>query len=896
MADEKVDLKIDGITGERLVRRGDHTELYQATQKQFGRKVAVKVYTADGMRDTALARFERECALMGELTGHPNVVTYFKSGVRRRRPYVVTEWLEEGTYSALLRKGRTLDWADAVNLGIKVCGALESAHRLGLVHRKIKPEDLFVSAFGEPLLGDFQLDPSEGSRAGDPYEIMVHAAPELFRGAAAHPQMDVYALASVIHTLIRGVPPFLEEPDEPLVRIKGRALSVPPPDLRTLGVPAPVHAVLWWALQPGPEHRPVSALVFGRAMQAALSASGRAPAKMLIRPQTDQDRALPEPTLPAAAMALITDTAAAPAPATARVATPTVPPPTAPPPGVRPQSALPPPTSPSPATAPPPSIAQPRAAEPTPAPTPPPAAAPSPPPAPALVPAAAAESAPDRSDASMSPIAVVERVRALLRMARQAYTDPLERDRIDDLERRLDEPLRVAIAGKVKAGKSTLLNGLVGEELAPTDASECTRIVTWYVDGLTYKATMHLHDGRQIVTPFSRQTGAIDVDLQGYPADRVAEIRVEWPSSSLNELSLIDTPGIASISTDLSARTHQFVLAEADHESKADAVVYLMRHLHPTDIRFLESFQDTQAGRTNPINAIGVLSRADELAGAQDTALQSAARVAARYRNSPQVRRLCQTVVPVAGLLAQASATLRQSEYNLLARIAALPTDQLDVLTASADRFVDHDLVANVVSTDREQLLRRLGLFGVRQALIAIRNGTVDDAPSLAQHLFEQSGLAELRRVLTTQFSARRDVLKSQAALQALAQRLRISPPPHDADRLQFEIERLRSTAHVFNEIQLFAAIRSGAVGFAESEMDAVECLLGSNGYDPSTRLGLDPATPPEAIVGELNERIRHWRARAENPLSSRELSDAAQVLVRTCEGMLRAMLVDQAV
>jgi serine/threonine protein kinase/GTPase Era involved in 16S rRNA processing len=910
MADDKVDLKIDGITGERLVRRGDHTELYQATQKQFGRKVAVKVYTADGMRDTALARFERECALMGELTGHPNVVTYFKSGVRRRRPYVVTEWLEEGTYSALLRKGRTLDWADAVNLGIKVCGALESAHRLGLVHRKIKPEDLFVSAFGEPLLGDFQLDPSEGSRSGDPYEIMVHAAPELFRGAAAHPQMDVYALASVIHTLIRGVPPFLEEPDEPLVRIKGRALSVPPPDLRTLGVPAPVHAVLWWGLQPSPEHRPVSAMVFGRALQAALSASGRAPAKMLIRPQIDQDRALPEPTLPAAAMALITDAAAAPTPAPARVATPTVPPPaappaamptvpppTAPPTGARPPSVLPPPTAPTPAATPPPAAAPsppPPAAPPTP-PTPPSPAAPPPRPAPAPVPAmASAEPVRERSDASMSPVAVVERVRALLRMARQAYSDPLERDRIDDLERRLDEPLRVAIAGKVKAGKSTLLNGLVGEELAPTDASECTRIVTWYVDGLTYRATMHLHDGRQVVTPFSRQSGAIDVDLQGYPADRVAEIRVEWPSSSLNELSLIDTPGIASISTDLSARTHQFVLAEADHESKADAVVYLMRHLHPTDIRFLESFQDTQAGRTNPINAIGVLSRADELAGAQDTALQSAARVAARYRNSPQVRRLCQTVVPVAGLLAQASATLRQSEYNLLARIAALPTDQLDVLTASADRFVDHDLVANVVSTDREQLLRRLGLFGVRQALIAIRNGTVDDAPSLAQHLFEQSGLAELRRVLTTQFAARRDVLKSQAALQALAQRLRISPPQQDADRLQFEIERLRSTAHVFNEIQLFAAIRSGAVGFTDGEMEAVECLLGSNGYDPTTRLGLDPAAPPEDIVGELNDRIRHWRARAENPLSSRELSDAAQVLVRTCEGMLRAMQVDQ--
>ena len=122
-------------------------------------------------------------------------------------------------------------------------------------------------------------------------------------------------------------------------------------------------------------------------------------------------------------------------------------------------------------------------------------------------------------DGSLSPTAVVEQVRSLLRMARTFYTDPLELHRLDELEDRLDEPLRVAIAGKVKAGKSTLLNGLVGEELAPTDASECTKIVTWYVDGTTYRATLHLRDGEEITTPFSRQAGAIDVDLQGQPAD-----------------------------------------------------------------------------------------------------------------------------------------------------------------------------------------------------------------------------------------------------------------------------------------------------------------------------------------------------------------------------------------
>ncbi len=982
MADPaNVELKIDGLSQARLVRRGDQTELYQAVQKQFGRRVAVKVYTTDGMRDTALARFERECQLMGELSSHPNVVTYFGSGVRKRRPYVVSEWLEEGTYSSILKRGMRLDWMEAANVGIKVCGALESAHRMGLVHRKLKPEDLFVSAFGEPLVGDFQLDPGEGSRSGDMFDIMVHAAPELFRGGEATPAVDVYALSSVLFTLILGRPPFLVEADEPLVRIKGRALASPPPDLRALGVPDPLFAVLWWGVLPHPDQRPQSAQIFGRALQAALSAAGRGPARMLVRPTTDADRALPEPTLPAVALSLLLgatdftpapETAAAPKPAPAPLAPPVAPPaapappaatglpepalpepalpepvlpepmsPAPPPLAAEPVTAQPAPAAPAttepattepaatkPAAVPPPAppapAAEPAATEPAGAPVPPPAVAPvpagpafAPPSMPTPPPAAPAPSVPAEpvpmpipepvepvapaaavaagAAAALAPTAVVEDVRSLLRLARTLYTDPLDRHHIDDLEARLDEPLRVAIAGKVKAGKSTLLNGLIGEELAPTDASECTKIVTWYIDGATYKATLKLNDGREVVTPFSRQSGAIDVDLQGHPAERVENIVVEWPSSALTELSLIDTPGIASISADLSARTHRFVLAESSHESHADAVVYLMRHLHPTDIRFLEAFQDTQVGRTNPINAIGVLSRADELAGSQSDALRSAAQVAARYRSSPQVRRLCQTVVPVAGLLAQAAANIRQSEYNLLARIGTLSDEQLDLLLASADRFVDQDLVANVVPADREALIRKLGLFGVRQSVQAIRQHLVDDAASLGQYLFEQSGLSELRRILMSQFASRRDVLKAQAAMQALAVRLRVSPPPTGAEQLQFELEKLRSTAHVFSEIQLFAAIRAGAVPFSATEVDGVERLLGAEGYAPSVRLGLADSATADEIRTVLNERIATWRARAENPLSTRELSDAAQVLVRTCEGMLRAMHVDAA-
>ena len=70
---------------------------------------------------------------------------------------------------------------------------------------------------------------------------------------------------------------------------------------------------------------------------------------------------------------------------------------------------------------------------------------------------------------------------------------------VDEVRQRLTEPLRVVVAGRVKAGKSTLLNALLGERLAATDAGECTRIVTWYGKGAGYQVTAELRDGTSVV-------------------------------------------------------------------------------------------------------------------------------------------------------------------------------------------------------------------------------------------------------------------------------------------------------------------------------------------------------------------------------------------------------------
>lgn len=482
--------------------------------------------------------------------------------------------------------------------------------------------------------------------------------------------------------------------------------------------------------------------------------------------------------------------------------------------------------------------------------------------------------------------ALLHEVRTVLAAAGQAYAGTPAEASVAELVTRIDEPLRVAIAGKVKAGKSTLLNALVGEELAPTDAGECTKIVTWYVDGIAYRVTLH-PTGSEAPRPvaFTRDGGAMDIDLGTTPAEAVDHLVVEWPSASLRSMTLIDTPGIASLSTSVSARTHEFLSSTDDHVTPADAVLYLMRHLHSSDVNFLETFHDQEFSQPTPVNAVAVLSRADEIGVGRLDAMDSAERIAARYRTDPKVRRLCQTVVPVAGLLAQSGSTLREAEYRALELLHQAPAAELDRLLLSADRFADDPVSVPVTPIERHALLDRLGLFGVRLALDLMRRGTVRSSTDLADALVARSGLDQLREVLRSQFAARRDVLKARSALLGLDALLRAHPVA-GGDGLAGEIERITAGAHELTEIRLLNALRAGSVDVKADEAEAMERLLGAEGTSIPARLGLPESASIDDQRAAMLEALARWQRRAENPLSSREVADAARDLVRTCSGI----------
>jgi ribosome biogenesis GTPase A len=146
--------------------------------------------------------------------------------------------------------------------------------------------------------------------------------------------------------------------------------------------------------------------------------------------------------------------------------------------------------------------------------------------------------------------------RELLREARELLAgDASAQARLTAAEERLDEPLRVALAGKIKAGKSTLLNAFLGERVAPTDTGECTRVVTWYRHGTVPRVTVVPRRGKPRPQPVRRVDGRLILTTGGLAIEDVERIDVHWPAPALKDLTLVDTPGLASLSEELSLQS-----------------------------------------------------------------------------------------------------------------------------------------------------------------------------------------------------------------------------------------------------------------------------------------------------------------------------------------------------
>jgi serine/threonine-protein kinase len=247
--------------------------VYAATDERIGAEVAVKVVRGSARRDEiTLARFHREARAAGKL-GHPNIVRVTDFGTNAGgSPYVVMERLDGETLEARIQRDGRLDAATAMDVHVQLADALAAAHAAGVLHRDVKPANVFLTqlATGKVLvkLLDFglaELYQEPGSvrltERGLLVGSLAYLAPERVLGAAADEQSDVYGIGASLYESLTGSLPFAA-PNPMMTRAKILAGELPVLD----GVPDALAAVVRSCLARDPAERTKTAADVRRAL------------------------------------------------------------------------------------------------------------------------------------------------------------------------------------------------------------------------------------------------------------------------------------------------------------------------------------------------------------------------------------------------------------------------------------------------------------------------------------------------------------------------------------------------------------------------------------------------------------------------------------------------------
>ncbi|MEU4344475.1 protein kinase [Nocardia sp. NPDC023852] len=282
------ELEGTGLDGPRQIGRGGFGVVYRCTQRALNRNVAVKILlaTAD-LEPENVERFLREQQAMGALSGHPNIVHILQVGTTRSgRPYLVMPYHSHGSLEDRIRREGRLPLDDAIRITIKMAGALETAHRAGILHRDIKPGNVLLTDYGEPQLTDFGIARIEGgfeTTTGVITGSPAFTAPEVLRSGNPSVASDVYGLGATLFCMITGHAAFERRSGEQVVAQFLRIAAEPLPDLRPDGMPDDLCAAIEASMSHNPAERPASAAEFGESLRGVEKSHGMPVQDMTVR-------------------------------------------------------------------------------------------------------------------------------------------------------------------------------------------------------------------------------------------------------------------------------------------------------------------------------------------------------------------------------------------------------------------------------------------------------------------------------------------------------------------------------------------------------------------------------------------------------------------------------------
>ena len=237
---------------------GGMADVYLADDLLLGREVAVKLLHAQYAADPVfIQRFRQEAQSAANLN-HPNIVNIYDWGNEGDVYYIVMEYVEGRDLKEILRSEGRLLPERAAEIAAEVCAALQFAHRSNLVHRDIKPHNIFITNIGQVKVMDFGIA-REGNGGGITQTGMVmgtpqYISPEQAQGLAVDGRSDIYSLGIVLYEMLTGQVPF-DDPNPVTITYKQVREDPMPPSVVDPEIPATLEAIVMKAMSKNPANR-----------------------------------------------------------------------------------------------------------------------------------------------------------------------------------------------------------------------------------------------------------------------------------------------------------------------------------------------------------------------------------------------------------------------------------------------------------------------------------------------------------------------------------------------------------------------------------------------------------------------------------------------------------------
>ncbi|GEM_PF-1203614 len=458
---------------------------------------------------------------------------------------------------------------------------------------------------------------------------------------------------------------------------------------------------------------------------------------------------------------------------------------------------------------------------------------------------------------------------------------------------KLEEPIQVAIIGKIKASKSTLVNAIIGKpNFAPTGQMEVTWNVSWINAGATNEAAeIVLKNGLKKNIPIylwkKIAVGEGELETIGFSKEdiqrNISYIRLSDDAPILESLNIIDTPGLDATRALDSRNTIDFL----NGVCRPDAIITLFVHNQTGSMMSIVEDFVGAGGALTPLNSIGVMAKMDmqwNISFWGKNMLEQMRRVANKqFDENASLRKSLFRIYPISALMFMASQTLCVEQLEWLHRLAAVDESILKKTLPFTKTFIESDLLP-LSANQRKQLTEILGTYAIYIMIRQLRHQPDTDLQTARDVLRKESGADALMEAIYNHFGARANLLKAQSLYQnLLGECNRLAADKTVGSQIR-GIKLMLSNAfkdviYEVREYALMTAIYDNKVPFlSEDEKEDFKRLCGEQGSDAHSRLGMPFDVSPEEMYRECLLRSKVYRRKAQ-VLAKMERCDAMRLI-----------------